>query len=690
MIACPTTMRRLFLLLCFATGLRADDVLIGPAPHWVEPVAVEVNAEAPKDDVRYGVYALLDDHQVLVSDTVIDYRRHVRKVLTSAGVQNASELSVDFDPSYQTPVLHTLELVRDGRRIDELTKAAIRVIDKEDATEDRIYDGTKSALVILDDVRPGDVIDYSWSLEGANPILAGKYAAELDLTSPTPARLIRHRLLWPESRALHVRSPIEASRGRDARAPQGFSVYLWERRDVSAIDVEDSLPEWFDPWEHVQLSEMGSWREVALWADAMFRLDARSAAAVRALAARIRAEHPTQQARITAAIRLVQDDIRYLGIELGRNSHEPHQPADVLAQRWGDCKDKALLLSALLRELGVLAYPALVSTKLRHELDARLPSPFLFDHVITQVLAGGKTYWIDATIGDQGGTLETIDTPNDERALIVRPDTASLTPILTTESASTLIEQMYTTRDYKSPVILDVVTTYRAGDADVFRASLTSDSLADLRRDHLNRYAADHPKIEAIGSPRIGDDRERNVITLRERYRLRDVWTRGAWTYTPRAIEEHLRLPSTRIRSMPLAVDFPLDLTQRIVVKLPDRLAIDGSRHEIETSSFRFESDVKTDGSSVGATYHLRALKDGVAAADVADHLSRVNDAKELLPLTIDPEADAPLVTKGRRAVERHRAAAVVIAALAGLFCGVVMWRARRHRAAAEPTVIVA
>jgi transglutaminase-like putative cysteine protease len=677
------TMRRLLLVLLFATAVHADEVLLGPAPAWVEPATIDLAARAPRDDVRYGVYTLLDDHQVRVTNTVVDYSRRVRRVLTPGGVQNASELSIDFDPTFETVVLHSVAVLRDGKRIDELPHASIRVIDKEEETEDRIYDGTRSALVILNDVRPGDVIDYAWSIEGANPILAGKFADEFDLTAQSPAHRIRHRLLWPASRPLYVRStlagvtPTIETRGAER-------IYTWERHDVAPLAVEDQIPDWLDPYDHVQLTEFASWHDVALWSVAMFQLNDASRAAVHALAARIRREHPRDP--VTAAIRFVQDDIRYLGIEMGRNSHEPHQPADVLAQRWGDCKDKALLLSALLRELGVEAYPAMVNTKQRHALDQQLPSPFLFDHVITEVLRDGKTYWIDGTLADQGGTLATIDTPNDERALIVRPETKALTPIVMQPKGSTTIEQTYTARDYTSPVLFDVVTTYRGGDADLFRSSMSSDSLTDLGHDHLNRYAAAHPKIEALELPQIRDDRQANVITLRERYRIRDLWRTGEWSFTPRAIVEHLKLPETRIRTMPLAFDYPLDLTQRVVVNLPDRLNVDGGHDEVESEAFRYESDVVAHGNTVTATYRLHATRDGVDADSVADHLMRINDVTDSASVSLDPERDAPLVTKARRAVLRHASLLWVLIGLAAAAWIASIWRARQLRAAAATT----
>src|SRR5258706_10067252 len=370
---------------------------------------------------------------------------------------------------------------------------------------------------------------------------------------------MRHRMLWPANRPIHLSKPAKIEHhGVD-------DVYTWERRDVGSTDAEDSTPDWYEPWETVQVTEYGSWSEVAQWADALFRLDDKSHAAVANLANEIRKSNRGRDAQLVAAIRFVQDDIRYLGIEMGRGSHEPRQPAAVLSQRYGDCKDKALLLAALLRELGIEAYPALVNTKLRAHLDGFLPSPFLFDHVITQVVDGGKTYWIDGTLADQGGTLATIETPSDERTLIVRPETKALTPIVVHPHGNVAVDEIISTD--KQRMTLEVTSTYSGHNADDIRSQLATESLADVARTHLNRYAADHPRIEALGRPSISDDRLRNIVVLRERYTIHDLWKNGSWTYYPRAIEQHLTRPETLVRSMPLAIDYPLDVTERLIIR---------------------------------------------------------------------------------------------------------------------------
>ncbi|HET8772500.1 MAG TPA: DUF3857 domain-containing protein, partial [Thermoanaerobaculia bacterium] len=311
-------MRSIVLVLAAAIALPlfSREVAVQPTPAWVEPLEAETSLAVARQNVRWGIYDLVNDHQV---NGDVRYFRIARKVLSPSGVQNASELELDFDPSFERLVVHRVDILRGSARIDSLEPDEIRVIEKEDDSDSRIYDGQRTALLFIKDVRPGDVIDYSWSVEGDNPLLGGRYTDEYDLSSGVPTRRLRHRLLWPAGHPLNWRGgdPEIAMHGET-------QVLVWERRDVPALDVEDEIPEWYEPWESIQVSEFASWKEVAAWADAMFVLDGRSSAEVKQLAAKLTAENATRDARITAAIRFVQDEVRYLGIEMGRNSHEPH------------------------------------------------------------------------------------------------------------------------------------------------------------------------------------------------------------------------------------------------------------------------------------------------------------------------------------------------------------------------------
>ena len=680
----------LLIIAFLATPLFARDVAVRPAPPWVEKLDVDTRVAVEKRNVRWGLYDLLNDHQIRVANgEEAHYFRTVRKVLSPSGVQNASELELDFDPSFETLTIHEVAVIRNGARFIAFNPAAIRVIEKEDDSDRRIYDGERTALIFGKDVRAGDVIDYSWSVDGANPILNGKFVAELDLSSAVPSARIRHRLLWSAAALL----PLSESGGRAAALhwkgadpaviPGG---YVWERRNVAPLSVDDAIPSWFEPWRSVQVTDFTSWNEVAQWAEAMFRLDERSTIEVKQLAQKIAADNPTRNASITAAIRFVQDEIRYLGIEMGRNSHEPHQPWETLDARWGDCKDKTLLLVALLRELGLEAYPALVNTRLRHRLDEKLPSPFLFDHVIAQIIDGGKTYWIDGTISDQGGTLATIDTPSDGLALIVRADAISLAAIDAVSRAATRVEQTYETRDYAKPTNLTVKTTYSGGEADGMRSLLGSLAIEDYASDRINELAVDQPKIEAVGLPRVNDDRHKNVLTVTERYRIPELWKDGNWTWYPRVLESHLSRPDTMIRSMPLAFDHPLDVEQRVTFTFPEELRVDQTTAATDTEAFRYEYVVDSSGRSVSIRQSLKAKRDHVDAKDVAEHLTKLNAIWSEIGYRLVPDGAQP---KPAASAKSKRSTWLVGFGLLGMFVGLSVFLAtRKPRRAALPIPI--
>jgi transglutaminase-like putative cysteine protease len=628
---------KVLILLLFAftasASARAGEVEVRPAPAFVERLDADTRVNPARENVRWGIYDILNDHQISVAEET-NYFRTVRKVLSPSGVQNASELSLDFDPSFEQLIVHDVTIIRGDKRVNALAADEIRVIEKEDDSDDRIYDGERTALLFLKDVRPGDVIDYSWSLEGANPILGGRYTDEYDLSSGVPAARIRHRLLWPAGATLQWRGAAPKVEG---------GAYVWEARDVPALDVEDGIPTWFEPWRSVQVTEFASWADVAQWSNAMFVLDARSQKEVHALAETIRAQHATRESQLTAAIRFVQDDIRYLGIEMGRNSHEPHQPWETLEARWGDCKDKTLLLVALLRELGVEAYPALVNTRLQHRLAEKLPSPFLFDHVIAQVIENGQTYWVDGTISDQGGTLPTIDTPSDGSALVVRAETTALTKIVATSHASVVVEQSYTSRDYAQPTQLEVRTTYTGWNADEMRASLATMSLDDYADERINDLAIDQPRIEADGAPVIRDDRMRNVLVVTERYRIRDLWKDGHWSWYPRVLEQHLTRPDTMIRRMPLAFPHPLNVQQTVTFHLAEDVDVDDFSSVTETPAFRYEYRVDSSGQSVVVRQSLRSRRGDIAAADVPEHLTKLNAIWSEIGYRLSPPGAQPV-----------------------------------------------
>ncbi|HEX8119228.1 MAG TPA: DUF3857 domain-containing protein, partial [Pyrinomonadaceae bacterium] len=177
---------------------------VQPPPAWVQTIAPPAGAEQkqPEDGLR----CMLDDRQVRVTaEGSQNYNHLVQQVTTSAAVERVSQLQLDFEPSYQTLVIHHVNLVRNGQTINALRPSEIQVVQREKELDERLFNGTLSAVVVINDVRPGDRIDYAYSVNGDNPVLTGRYADTFNLAHTDTCALLRARLLWPAGRRLFVR-----------------------------------------------------------------------------------------------------------------------------------------------------------------------------------------------------------------------------------------------------------------------------------------------------------------------------------------------------------------------------------------------------------------------------------------------------------------------------------------------------
>ena len=143
------------------------------------------------------------------------------------------------------------------------------------------------------------------------------------------------------------------------------------------------------PYLHV--STYASWNDVGAW---YWRLVEESARAPTTRSAGPRAalvkRGMTDAERVRAVYDFVVSDTRYVGLEFGIHGYKPYKVTQVLARRFGDCKDKAALMVALLREVGVAAELVLVRTRRGGHLDTEPASLAIFDHAIVYVPEAGS------------------------------------------------------------------------------------------------------------------------------------------------------------------------------------------------------------------------------------------------------------------------------------------------------------
>lgn len=339
------------------------------APQWVVAAAAEKLPELPKDT---DAVVLLDEtvFTVLPSGGVTtQYRRAVR-VLTAKGKGYAYGVA-GFDGSTK---LRGLE----GWSIDPAGKVSRirgRHAVESSAADFEVYTDAKMKILDLP-AEVGSVIAYQYSLSETpyEPVTTWTFQESI------PVRRARFTVVlppgWKHEDTWRNHAPVEPVNG------------VWELLDVPAIKDEPRMPEvgalagrlgvqWLPP----STAGKRPWAEVARWYSG---LAAPRLASTPQLQQQVRTLTEGAADPVHALARFAQLDVRYVAVAIGIGGYQPHAAAETLANRYGDCKDKATLLQTMLREKGIASHYVIVNTS-PGMVDPAFPTISAFNHVITAI-----------------------------------------------------------------------------------------------------------------------------------------------------------------------------------------------------------------------------------------------------------------------------------------------------------------
>jgi hypothetical protein len=614
---------------------------IGPPPAWVERISVPIEEPSP-DTTAGGTALLLLDIQDRVRDSRLETFVHTGyRLLDEGAVQSSSQLEIEFDPSYQNLTLHAVAVIRNGTVMDQLQPDRIHLMRREQRLEFQIYDGSVSVAILLEDVRPGDVVEYSYTREGSNPFFAGHYAKILTTEASVPLHRLRFRLLWPSTRPLFVR-PSTSGLEPQIREVGAYREYLLDRRHVPPRLLDGNLPSWYSPFSWVQFSDFATWSDVAAWGHALFRPPERVPGEIDSVLAVIRSRSATVADRVVGALRFVQDEVRYLAVSIGINALVPQPPTTVMRRRFGDCKDKSLLLMTMLRELGVESSPALVSTRYGGHLDDFHPTAQVFDHVIVRARVDGQIHWLDpSTFNERGALEDVVPLYGATLALDSAVDAPEVIALPRPSNPLTDIAVHFGLGAVGEPVEMRVRTTYARRNTNSARRRLQNTPTEELEKSYLDYYSQIYASIESRGPLEIEDIEDANVITTEENYAISEFWQfsedLGVHVGDFYALElgDLVPGPTPANRTMPFAVEHPVSLRYTIEASLEDGWSIEPEHELIETPAVHFEFTAKARGELLTLTYDYRTLADHVRPEDFPEHMREMGRIRDLLGFSV-------------------------------------------------------
>ena len=602
--------------------------VIAPPASWVTPHFFERQALMARPDNGADQHWLLLECEINAA-TNETFNHCIRQIVTVAGVQNGSDIKIDFNPTYQTLTMHWARLWRGTNYFNRLDLEKIRVMRQERDLDDQILNGEQTAMLVMDDVRVGDIVDYAYSIKGVNPVFNGKFSTAVRMQLEDPIERLFTRVTWPATRRVYLKSQ-GCSIQPAVVAKNGSVECIWDMQQVPGIHTEDSLPVWCDPEPWAQLTEYKTWSEVNRWALALFQNSSPLSPELKNNI-RLWKQLPEREQQILAVLRFVQDQIRYFGIEIGVSADKPADPATVFSRRFGDCKDKSLLFVTLLRTLGIEAYPVLVNTQARQTIADWLPAAGIFDHCIAVVRMGGQTWWLDPTAGYQRGTLAAHYLPNYGYGLVISPQTSTLTAIPQTTGLPLTTTTEYFDLGRKAGVSdLKVFTVAEGRDADVLREMFSTTKRSDIEKNFTHYYADAYPGITISAPIEIVDDEMNNRFQTTEFYTISGAWVKsdddGKYhcDFYPVAIASLNKKPLDTQRKLPLAVNFPQHQILRTEITVPTSWNYSKENKTVIDPAFVFHKQSHRAGSKLILEYDYQSLADFVPARRTDEYLENL------------------------------------------------------------------
>lgn len=618
-----------------------NKLIFSSLPKWVN---TDMPQQYSRSEGPMDIQYLSFSSQVnLTSPIKQRFVRLHQKVLNQQGLTRAAEIDITFSPAYQQVKVHELYVIRDGKKLDRKTKSSIKLFQEESELDRGMYQELWQVLIILDDVRVNDEIHYSYTVAGSNPVLGDKHFGVESLEWNIPLQHFSFHLQAPAE--VHLAYQLEnIDLPVNDKVVDGVRYLSIERNNIAAVELEEGNPQWFNPYAIIEYSQYRDWQEVNDWALKLYPSDQVLPQELKQLLAEQNFSNKVEAA--TFVTQWIQDNIRYFGIETGVNSHKPSTPFETLERRYGDCKDKTVLLNSALRHLGLDAKPALVSTAYTRSLTDRLPSPGVFNHVITHFEWDDKTYWVDATMNGQKGSITSNSFPDLKWGFVIKPQSEKLTEMKPVTPAQVMgnvnIEETIKMDEKGEGATLYIKALYSGWQAQSMRGYISSVGLASATQDFVKFYSGYFNEMSAEKSIKV-TELNNSQLMVESWYRLdglsKPVASRNEVKLYASSIISQLQMPKARQRKSPYAVVGHLKIRHRInLIPHDDKDVLwwgNNNNVDLKTAWFDYGIAVEKAENQLVVDYFYHSHTESVAAAEFGNYLSQLDELDRSLAYSL-------------------------------------------------------
>ncbi|MDD5584981.1 MAG: DUF3857 domain-containing protein, partial [Candidatus Omnitrophica bacterium] len=382
-----------------------------------------------------------------------------QKVLKENG-KGLAEVELEYDSTYEKIELEYARTITSDGKVVYAGRENIRDVSKY--LNFPLYSNVHVLIISMPSVDVGSIIEYKAKIYSSKLINTKDFSFIYHLKERFPIARADFTLIVPKEANVKFKFLNEEYAAGVSLAPRleetaAGKTYSWHFKEIEAIIPEAGMPPLSQVNPAAAVSSFDSWEEVYSWWRDLYKDKISLNKEVEGFLKNLIKDCPDELSKAKKIYEFCAKDIRYVALEYGDGGYEPHRAVDIFWNRYGDCKDKAMLLVAMLKQAGFHAYPVLIPTRGAYSIDATFPSAN-FNHAIAALRYNDEIIFMDPT----ASTTSFGDLPLDdqERNVLVFFDDGYkvlTTPLM--KENETLAETTMDINDDEDAVVARRITT---------------------------------------------------------------------------------------------------------------------------------------------------------------------------------------------------------------------------------------
>jgi transglutaminase-like putative cysteine protease len=586
------------------------------------------------------------DLKLIDNDRSEETIRVVVAILDEQAASDYRQISIHFNSFYDAVELISARSIDADGRIYQVADDAMQV---KSVSQGPVYDELKALTFSLPSVKPGSFIEYAYRITDTKALIDNHWFSSevaLHYQQGSGSGRIDPIRRFEVTAELPPDSPVRfVTRNTDVKVKMeklaNGQRLRWRLDNLPARPLEDKMVSLSEFIPELLLTSIPSWEDVDEWAHELYHKAAEPTLEVQRAARKLFDAARSKRETVKDVFYFVQKNIRYIEADVTRGGLVPHSAESVLNHQYGDCKDQATLVVAMLKSLGIDASPALISP-----FPGSTPHPDMpmlrFSHMIVYVPDDEGGIWLD-TSSDAGG-FPGIDWTLHNRVAFVIDGAGGQLETLQATSASQGTLSMR--------IDFEVVGSEALGKLEI----------------EMNGALSHRFKVLGKNHPEVAESVERSLNALYVNGKVENYTVNGNFhTEAPYSISAVVRLPlentandlesipvtgdasqvymftdlaklPSKKRTYPFRLSFPYEMSFRVNLKLPDEsfhaLPVTGNS-SFANDYFSLEKKINVSDEMIGGETRFNILNSLVMPEDYeifrTDLRKAVSDSKWLV-----------------------------------------------------------